>query len=51
MRFGGLFDCVKPKIHGLAFLVYDDLKSETVSTGSAIYFDPIYNLDFLKASL
>ena len=28
MKFGGLFDCAKPKIHGLGLLIYDNVASD-----------------------
>ena len=28
MKFGGLFDCAKPKIHGLGLLIYDNVQNE-----------------------
>jgi len=28
MRFGGLFDCAKPKVHGLGLLIYDNVKTK-----------------------
>ena len=28
MRFGGLFDCAKPKIHGLGLIIYDNVINE-----------------------
>ena len=28
MKFGGLFDCAKPKIHGLGLLIYDNVYNE-----------------------
>ena len=31
MKFGGLFDCAPTKVHGLGLLIYDDIKSTTVS--------------------
>lgn len=28
IRFGGLFDCAKPKVHSLGFLIYDDVTTD-----------------------